>query len=242
MSCGLVPSLFTGKAPYSLGCQVLASPSSHFICPIHSGHHRRLLLEQLLTWKPGFSVCFFLDQEGFRKSSIALSIIGFLRQRHPSFDSSETINFRKFIAQSVLSQLFSNFWKYNPYFCVILQVHCTIYFFFSLLTEKGLLKKSNTVPFVSSPPGFFAHCQVWMGAVSPDGSFTCGLFCILLRGLSSRCVEATVSSWFFGTSLSFYGTFSVLSLPLHRRKIIDFSILRKPNVRNPLIFLILLSK
>lgn len=105
------PSLFTGKAPYSLGCQVLASPSSHFICPIHSGHLRRLLLEQLLTWKPGFSVCFFLDQGGFRKSSIALSNIGFLRQRHPSFDSSETINFRKFIAQSVFITVILKFLK-----------------------------------------------------------------------------------------------------------------------------------
>lgn len=56
-------SIHGKKAPYSLGCQVLASPSSHFICPIHPGHLRRLLLDQMLTLKPGFSVCFFLVQE-----------------------------------------------------------------------------------------------------------------------------------------------------------------------------------
>lgn len=196
----------------------------------------------MLISKPGFLNYFFLVQGGFENSSIALNIplsIGFFRERHLRLDCSKT----KFQKVYYTIYFCPSYFQISESVVHIFEIFyvCWTTCLFSLLIDNGFLRKSNAVTFLSAPSCFFGQCQLWLGSVSPDGCFTCGLFYIPFRGLSIRCVKATLSDWSLGTSLSFYGAFSVFSLPLCRYKMIDFPILRKFTGRNLLIFLVLLS-
>lgn len=100
-----------GKSPLFIGVPSSGITFHPFYLPYSSWTPQKIAVRSNAHLEARLFSLFLSCSGSFRKPSITLSIIGFLRERHPSFDSSETINFKKFIAQSIFITVIYKFLK-----------------------------------------------------------------------------------------------------------------------------------